>query len=172
MRFSLLLFIIVPLIELYLLFMAAEAIGGMATFLIVLLTAALGISIVRRQGFQRLRRIDEQIRQGQSPAEEIVNGMFLSIAGILLILPGLVSDTLGVCLLIPAVRKGLARRMLRNGNFMFSGGMGGWKFGEGGPQPGGFRRPDGRGDVIEGEVVDRDDVHPRDTLDQQDRKPD
>lgn len=164
MRFSFLLFIVIPLIELYLLFMAAEAIGGLATFMLVLLTAALGIAILRRQGGRRLWRIDQRLQQGQPPGQEIFDGMFLSMAAVMLILPGLISDTLGVCLLLPPVRRALALRMMKGGNYMFMGSMG-----RGGFQAGGFRRPGGdNGDIIEGEVVDRDDMRRTDSLDQRD----
>lgn len=163
MRFSLVFFIVIPLLELYLLFLVAEEIGGLATFALVLLTAAVGLSVLRRQGFQRLRRIDEQIRRGQSPGKEIFKGMLLSFAGVLLILPGVMSDTIGCILLIPVVRGLLAERLLRSGNVTFMGTMGGWGFGG---------RPGAGGDIIEGEVVDRDDAGRYDPLDHTDRERD
>jgi UPF0716 protein FxsA len=155
MRFSPLLLLIIPIAELYLLFAVADVIGGLATLLIVILTAFTGITVLRQQGLNTLRRADQRMRAGQMPGQEIVEAMLLTFAGALLITPGLLTDCIGFALLTPAIRGRLASRILAKGSGMFMGGFysssrsGGFS---------GFGRPpeDKSGTVIDGEVVDRD----------------
>ncbi len=159
MRFPMLMFLVIPIAELYLLFAVADVIGGLATLLLVILTAFTGITVLRRQGLTTLRRADQRLRSGQMPGQEIVEALLLTFAGALLITPGLLTDCIGFALLTPAIRGRLASRLLAKGNGMFMGGFystsrsGGFS---------GFGRPadDQNGSVIDGEVVDRD--RPRD----------
>ncbi|MDP3517720.1 MAG: FxsA family protein [Pseudohongiella sp.] len=159
MRFSMLMFLVIPIAELYLLFAVADVIGGLATLLLVILTAFTGITVLRRQGLTTLRRADQRLRSGQMPGQEIVEALLLTFAGALLITPGLLTDCIGFALLTPAIRGRLATRVLAKGNGMFMGGFYSSSRSDGFS---GFGRPadDKSGSVIDGEVVDRD--RPRD----------
>jgi len=107
------LFITVPLLELYVLIEVGSGIGGIATIALCLFTAALGGFLIRIQGIRTLLSAQQQVAQGSVPAEHALHGIFLAIAGLLLFLPGFITDSLGFLLLIPAVRKLLMKKALR-----------------------------------------------------------
>lgn len=107
------LFITVPLLELYVLIEVGSGIGGIATIALCLFTAALGGFLIRIQGIRTLLSAQQQMAQGSVPAEHALHGIFLAIAGLLLFLPGFITDSLGFLLLIPAVRKLLMKKALR-----------------------------------------------------------
>jgi UPF0716 protein FxsA len=175
MRFPLLAFIIVPIAELLLLFEVADMIGGLATLVLVICTAFIGLSVLRRQGFNTLNRANQRMQAGQLPGQEIVEGMMLAVAGALLLTPGLITDVIGFCLLTPPIRRRLAARALRSGSgFFVSGfqsrsGFGGGFYGGQGPGSGSGRP--GHGDIIDGEVVDKDDPAASDRLSGHERDP-
>jgi UPF0716 protein FxsA len=110
MRTSFLLFIAVPLIEMWLLIEVGSVIGGLPTVGLVVLTAFIGINLLRMQGMQTLQRFQSRAQSGQLPGQEIVEGMMLAVAGALLLTPGFVTDTIGFVLLVPGIRKWLFRR--------------------------------------------------------------
>jgi len=99
------LFILVPLIELALLIYVGIVIGALYTILIVLITGLIGIVILRKQGVAILRKTRSNLEQGILPAEGIVDGTLVLLAGVLLITPGMIMDVLGFVLLIPQVRR-------------------------------------------------------------------
>ena len=115
MRFLFLVFIAVPLVEMLLLFEVAEEIGGMTTLGLVVLTAVIGVQILKQQGFSTLLRANERLESGQLPAQEIVEGMMLAGAGALLLTPGFITDTLGFILLTGPLRRPLAQRVIKAG---------------------------------------------------------
>lgn len=168
MRFPMLMFIVVPIAELLLLFEVADMIGGLATLILVICTAFIGLSVLRRQGFNTLNRANQRMQAGQLPGQEIVEGMMLAVAGALLLTPGLITDVVGFCLLTPMIRRRLAARALRRGTGFFMGGLqsrgsfGGGFYG--GQAPGSGPRRPGSGDIIDGEVVDKDDPGAADRL--------
>ncbi len=151
MRFSLFFFVIIPFVEIMILLEVSDRIGGWNTVLVVLGTAVLGISLLRRQGFSTMMRFQQRLRGGELPAQEIVEGMIIAFCGALLLAPGFITDTIGILGLLPPVRKAIARRILRSG-----GG-----FVNGGPFAGGshFQYRDSRfdeGEIIEGDVVEEE----------------
>jgi len=150
-RFPLILFIVVPLAELLLLFEVAARIGGIYTLLLVVTTAFIGVTVLKRQGLHTLNRANLRMSQGQLPAQEIIEGMLLAFAGALLLTPGLITDAIGFTLLTPPARRAIARRILRSGSAFFVGGMGAGPFRPGAGDPG--SRPDSRGGghTVEGE---------------------
>ena len=95
MRFLLLIFIIIPLMEMLLLFEVADIIGGFSTLGMVVLTAVIGVQILKRQGLSTLSRANQRLQSGELPAQEIVEGMLLAGAGALLLTPGFITDCLG-----------------------------------------------------------------------------
>ncbi len=107
LRILFILFVIVPLAELYVLIEVGSGIGGFATITLCLFTAALGGLIIRWQGLQTLVQARQSLLAGeqQQLAEQSLHGLMLVIAGILLFFPGLITDTWGFLLLIPFVRK-------------------------------------------------------------------
>ena len=105
-----LLFIGLPIAEIAVFIMVGGAIGVLPTIALVLLAAVAGISIIRRQGIQTLARLQASLDAGGDPAGPLANGALLAIAGILLFVPGFLTDGLGLLLLIPAVRSALIRR--------------------------------------------------------------
>ena len=81
-RFLLLAFVVVPLVEMLLLFEVSDHIGGLSTVLLVVLTAVIGIQILKQQGFSTLLRANERLASGELPAQEIIEGMMLAAAGV------------------------------------------------------------------------------------------
>ncbi len=111
-RLLLLLFVIVPLIELYVLIEVGRGIGGIATILLCVFTALLGGLLIRLQGLMTLLSAQRELASGGLPAEHVLHGLMLGIAGLLLFTPGFITDALGFLLLIPAVRHLLILRFV------------------------------------------------------------
>ena len=108
MRYLFLFFIIVPIAEMWILLEVGERLGALPTILLVMLTAAIGIALLRRQGVSTLARARQRMQDGQVPAEEMIEGIALAVGGALLLTPGFMTDALGFACLIPASRRKLA----------------------------------------------------------------
>ena len=104
MRFALLLFIVMPIVEMWLLITVGGHIGAMNTIFLVMLTALVGIGLLKRQGFATLWRGQEKLQQGQVPAQEMIEGIVLAVSGALLLTPGFVTDVIGFLGLLPFTR--------------------------------------------------------------------
>jgi len=100
----LLLFLLVPIAELYLLIEIGQRIGTISTLALIFLTALLGSTLARRQGLGVLRRIQTEMAQGRLPASSMVDGVLILLAGAVLITPGILTDLVGFLILIPATR--------------------------------------------------------------------
>lgn len=94
----------VPLFELWLLVEVGSAIGGFEVILLSLFTAAAGLMLVRAQGLQMLADLSKQQSSGAKIGETLIHGLFLLMAGGMLMFPGLMTDAIGGLLLIPPVR--------------------------------------------------------------------
>ena len=105
----LILFIAVPLIELALLLEVSKALGLWGTLALVVFTGVLGAALARMEGFKLLFDIRNDMNMGRMPTPRLVDGMLILIAGILLITPGLLTDSVGFLLLIPVFRDYLKR---------------------------------------------------------------
>lgn len=98
-------FLALPVLEITVFIMVGSRIGVLPTILLVLATAVAGATLLRVQGFGVLSRIRTQLEAGALPGRELGNGAMILAAGLLLITPGFVTDTLGLLLFIPAVRE-------------------------------------------------------------------
>ena len=94
-----------PLLEIALLIRASRLLGPGAVALIVIITAIAGVAVVRRQGLQTFTRTLAEIHAGRGGLEPMLDGLLRLSGGVLLILPGLITDVLGLALLIPFVRQ-------------------------------------------------------------------
>ncbi|HLQ84664.1 MAG TPA: FxsA family protein [Salinisphaeraceae bacterium] len=108
----LLLFIAMPLIELWLLIQVGSVIGALWTIFLVIMTALIGSQLVRRQGLGIMQRVREYQARGEVPALPMLEGLALLLAGFCLIMPGLISDAFGFLMLIPPLRSWVARKLL------------------------------------------------------------
>jgi UPF0716 protein FxsA len=104
MRLPLVLFIVAPLVEIASLILVGQAIGVLSTLALVLLSAVLGLFLLKQQGRGILRRLQQETRQGVDPGRDIVHGALMVVAAFLLIVPGFVGDIVGLLLFIPALR--------------------------------------------------------------------
>jgi UPF0716 protein FxsA len=107
----LLLFILVPAVELVLLIELGGRIGTMATLALIVLTGALGASLARWQGLGVVRTMKSELAAGRIPAYSIVDGVIILLAGALLMTPGFLTDIVGFLCLVPGVRH-VVKRML------------------------------------------------------------
>jgi UPF0716 protein FxsA len=110
----LLILLLVPVVEIYVLISVGSVIGAIPTVALVICTALLGVALLRFQGWTTMQRARLSMARGQVPALEMMSGVLLVIAGILLLTPGFVTDALGFLLLVPALREALLRRLVRN----------------------------------------------------------
>lgn len=108
----LLAFILIPLLEIGLFIEIGGAIGALATIGLILLTAVIGVSLIRLQGLLTLARIREKLDREEIPAIDMVEGLLLLVAAVLLLTPGFFTDALGFLALVPAIRRPLAVRLL------------------------------------------------------------
>lgn len=100
----LLLFIIVPIVEIYILVKAGQYIGSMNTIAIVILTGIAGAAFAKSQGAQIIFKIRSALSQGQLPGRELLQGAMILAGGIMLLTPGFLTDLLGFSLLFPLTR--------------------------------------------------------------------
>ncbi|EJL6262814.1 membrane protein FxsA [Vibrio cholerae] len=147
------LFIAVPVIEIALFIQVGGVLGVWPTIALVLLTAIVGASLVRSQGLQTLLAVQQRLAQGQLPAQQILEGVMLAVAGVLLLTPGFFTDILGMLVLLPAPRAYLAKQLMSRvvvGNIHASG--------AGFEQPNPFHeRANPNGTTYEGEFERKDD---------------
>ena len=101
----LLLFVGIPLLELFLLAAVEDRIGLGPTLLLVVGTGLLGASAVRRQGARAWRAIQVAVAEGRVPSAELAHGALVLVGGVLLITPGILTDVAGLLLMIPVVRE-------------------------------------------------------------------
>ncbi len=109
MAFLALVFIVVPLVELFLLAKIADGIGVMSTIALCVITGIAGAALARQQGVRTLARVQASMAQGQMPESELVDGMLILFAGAVLLTPGVITDAIGFLLLMPWSRAWLKR---------------------------------------------------------------
>ncbi|XQW85463.1 FxsA family protein [Thalassotalea piscium] len=110
-RVLFLLFILIPIIEISVLMKVGAWFGLWPTIAIVIITAWLGAKYVKQQGLATLNSLQNKMAQGQMPSDEIVEGLLLLVAGVLLVTPGFVTDLLGLLLLLPLIRKSIIKKV-------------------------------------------------------------
>ena len=108
-----LLFAILPIAEIAILINVGEQIGGWYTVAIVILTAFVGARLVRQQGLSTLSHAQQKMQAGVMPGQEMAEGLLLVIAGVLLVTPGFITDTLGFLLTLPMTRPIIAKVLLK-----------------------------------------------------------
>ena len=111
------LFTLVPLVELYILIKVGGMIGALNTILIIAATGVLGAALAKSQGLQVMQKINRSAEQGRFPAQELMDGLFILLGGFTLLTPGFITDLLGLSMLFPPTRslyKRLFKRMIQN----------------------------------------------------------
>jgi UPF0716 protein FxsA len=104
MPLLILLFIVVPIAELYVIIQVGQAIGALPTIAILIADSVLGSWLLRSQGRNVWRRFNEALASGRPPARETADGALVILGGALMITPGFLSDILGLFLLLPPTR--------------------------------------------------------------------
>ncbi|MFO8052601.1 MAG: FxsA family protein [Candidatus Omnitrophota bacterium] len=110
--YLILLFTVVPIVELALLIKIGQFLGVFYTVGIVIITGVTGAYLAKLQGLITLRRIQEEVNNGRMPADRLFDGVLILCSGLLLLTPGLITDLLGFLGLIPLSRN-LLKRWLR-----------------------------------------------------------
>ena len=108
-----LLFLTVPLVEIYFLISVGQVIGAIPTVLMVVFTAILGAMLLRAQGLSTLQRVQAASARGEIPALEMIEGLMLLVGGALLLTPGFFTDAIGFICLISPLRQALIRYWIK-----------------------------------------------------------
>jgi UPF0716 protein FxsA len=156
MRAFLLLFLLFPVLELFVFVKVSSAIGFFPALLLIILGSMLGVLVLRVAGLATALRARESLNRGELPAQQMLEGLMMALGGGLLILPGFISDVVGLIMLLPITRRLLANKMRKRAEEQairqraFAEDM----QARGGPAP---QQPIGRQpNVIEGEFEHRD----------------
>lgn len=108
-----LLFIVGPIVELYVIIQVADVIGGWQTVALLLVESILGAWLMKREGRGAIRKIQARLEAHQLPSKEVVDGALIVFAGALMLTPGFLTDILGFLLLIPPTRAVVRAALLR-----------------------------------------------------------
>ena len=143
MAFSLVPFMLLamPIAEISVFILVGSQIGLFPTLGLILVTAIIGSVLLRVQGFGIVRRISEEARSGRVPGRELIHGVMIVVAGVLLLTPGFISDTIGFLLFVPAVRD-FGWRLVKDRIVVMGAGMGAGMRGQA-RHPGDEQRPYG-----------------------------
>jgi UPF0716 protein FxsA len=109
----LILFVIVPVTELYILIEVGKKIGSLTTIGIIILTGIIGAYLVKDQGFMILKKIQNDLNEGIMPGDSLIQGVIILAGGILLLTPGFVTDIIGFIFLIPVSRRVVKKYLLK-----------------------------------------------------------
>lgn len=140
----LILFIGIPIVEIYLFIQIGGLIGAIPTILCIIATAFIGAVLLRVQGIQTMRTFQARVQNGEVPTDTMLEGVCLLVGGLLLLTPGFFTDAIGFLCLIPLTRHFLLQGVARRISATVSA-----------DRPGNHSGPSSNGQVIEGEVVDR-----------------
>jgi UPF0716 protein FxsA len=155
----LILFIAVPLVEIYVIIQVGQAIGPWWTILLLVIDSILGSWLIRHEGARAWRALTEALDTGRMPARELADGALILIGGTLMLAPGFVTDGFGILLILPFTRPFFRRVLTRvvSSRLVVLGPGGPLGSGNAGFSGGGNARrpgPDPEGPVVRGEVVD------------------
>ena len=103
--------VVVPLVELYVLIQVGQVLGASVTLAVLLVVSLLGAALLRREGARTWQSFRQATAQGRVPAAEVADGFLVLLAGAFLLTPGVVTDAVGLLLLLPPVRAVLRRRL-------------------------------------------------------------
>lgn len=117
-----LIFTVIPLVELYLLIRVGNVIGALNTILLIIGTGLLGAYLAKLEGLRTVRQIQLNLNQGIMPAEELLDGVIILAAGLMLVTPGILTDVCGFLLLIPRTRLAFKRWLRRRFDRMVASG--------------------------------------------------
>ncbi len=109
----LLLLLIVPFAELYVIIQVAHAFGALDTVFLLILVSVAGAWLMKREGVSVWRRFRRQVEAGHVPGREIADGVMILLAGALMLTPGFLTDLVGIALLLPPVRAAVRAILLR-----------------------------------------------------------
>ena len=140
----LLLFILVPFVELVLLLYLADATSWQMTLGLVIATGVIGTLLARSQGWRVWSLIQKELAAGRMPTEPLLDAVLIFVAGALLLTPGVLTDLLGILLLIPWTRSYFRRRLVtwfKSRFTIHTSGLGSWP------------PPHGRSEVIDSHVI-------------------
>lgn len=122
----LILFVIVPVTELYILIEVGKKIGSLTTIGVIILTGIIGAYLVKGQGFMILKKIQNDLNEGILPGDSLIQGAIILAGGIFLLTPGFVTDIIGFIFLIPVSRRVVKKYLLKwlkgkikEGNFYY-----------------------------------------------------
>lgn len=144
-------FVVMPLLEIYVIIQVGQVVGPWWTILLLVLASVLGAWLVRREGGRAWRALQQALREGRMPARELADGALILVGGTLMLTPGFLTDVAGVLLILPFTRplaRGLLTRVVAGRMVVMA--PPGTTGGPGATQPGNAPR----GQVIPGEVVD------------------
>jgi UPF0716 protein FxsA len=149
--FATLIFFAVPVIEMLILIEVGSAIGTLPTIGLVVLTAVVGVWLLRMEGLATINRVQHKLSQGIMPDTELLEGVMLIIGGALLLTPGFATDFCGFICLLPGLRRPLAAHIIETASFQRFHAHNQF----GGPQPGAADPSNNSvgGQTIEGEFV-------------------
>lgn len=127
-----LVFLVVPLVELYVIIQVGDAIGALNTIAVLIAMGVVGGLLMKREGLGVLRRVQAQLRGGHVPGREVVDGFLILFGGALMLTPGFLTDVVGLSLLVPpvraVVRKVVASRLRSRAVGRYGGGSGGQNY--------------------------------------------
>ena len=169
MRLGLLWLLVILLIEIWSIVKMSALVGGWATLVLLVAGFVFGLKLMRSQGINAMIKAAQGVAPGESPLAPLAGGIVRAFAGILLIIPGFLTDIIALIILLPFVRKRFARYIAKKGQFQgfATGGFGkgfGGAFGQGAAQggglggfgQGGFGSPSANDDFTGGNVYDHD----------------
>ena len=107
------LIVVAPLIELYVIVQVGQNIGLFPTIALLIAVSAVGTTLIKREGIKVYREFVAAIQRGEEPAEQLVHGVCLLAAGVLMLAPGFMSDIVAILLLVPPTRVLIAKLVLR-----------------------------------------------------------
>ena len=114
-------FVVMTLLEIYVLVTVGQAIGGLSTVLLVIVTALIGSTLLRQQGWSTMAKAQQSIAEGKTPAIEMLEGVVILVSGVLLLTPGFITDGLGLLGLMPFTRTYFINHILeKNAERFFS----------------------------------------------------
>ena len=114
-------FAVMTLLEIYVLMTVGDVIGNWQTVLLVIMTALIGSTLLRQQGWSTMAKAQQSIAEGKTPAFEMLEGVVILVSGVLLITPGFITDSLGLLGLMPWSRRYFINHILeKNAERVFS----------------------------------------------------